>query len=143
MVERAHHQLKDAFRLHLAGAKWPDHLPWVLLGLRAALKDDNGVSSVELVYGAPLTLPGQLLASPEPPAEQFVEALRCGHRWPGRFPGLKWSKGPTISTFGTFRVRKEGRISTSPRATIPGTFCCSSKWSEIFPCPDCAAAVKW
>jgi transposase InsO family protein len=36
MVERFHRQLKDTLRARLAGAAWPDHLPWVLLGLRAA-----------------------------------------------------------------------------------------------------------
>ncbi len=39
MLERAHRQLKDALRSRLAGDRWPDHLPWVLLGLRAAPKD--------------------------------------------------------------------------------------------------------
>jgi cleavage and polyadenylation specificity factor subunit 1 len=36
MIERAHRQIKDALRARLAGAEWPQHLPWVLLGLRAA-----------------------------------------------------------------------------------------------------------
>jgi hypothetical protein len=76
MLERAHRQLKEALRARLAGDRWPDHLPWVLLGLRAAPKDTSGISSAELVYGVPLTLPGQLLVSPEPPAAQFVEMLR-------------------------------------------------------------------
>jgi hypothetical protein len=34
----------------------PEHLPWVLLGLRATPEDDNGVS---LVYGHRLALPGE------------------------------------------------------------------------------------
>jgi hypothetical protein len=29
-VERAHRQLKEALKSRLAGAAWPDHLPWVL-----------------------------------------------------------------------------------------------------------------
>jgi transposase InsO family protein len=40
MVERAHRQIKDALRARLAGVEWPQHLPWVLLGLRAAPKED-------------------------------------------------------------------------------------------------------
>jgi hypothetical protein len=56
LVERAHRQLKEALKSRLAGAAWPDHLPWVLLGLRAASKDDSNKSLVELVYGAPLVL---------------------------------------------------------------------------------------
>jgi transposase InsO family protein len=38
MVERAYRQLKDALRSCLAGVQWPQHLPWALLGLRAAPK---------------------------------------------------------------------------------------------------------
>jgi hypothetical protein len=63
-------------RARLAGNRWPEHLPWVLFGLRAAPKEDSAVSSAELVFGAPLTLPGQLLTSPETPLEDVVEALR-------------------------------------------------------------------
>ena len=76
MVERAHRQLKDSLRARLAGSEWPSHLPWVLLGLRAAPKEVSGISSAELVYGAPLTLPGELLSVPEPPPAVFVEQLR-------------------------------------------------------------------
>ncbi len=32
MVERTHGQLKAALRARLAGLRWPEHLPWVLLG---------------------------------------------------------------------------------------------------------------
>jgi hypothetical protein len=76
LVERTHRQIKDALRARLAGNRWPEHLPWVLFGLRAAPKEDSAVSSAELVFGAPLTLPGQLLTSPETPLEDVVEALR-------------------------------------------------------------------
>jgi hypothetical protein len=76
LVERTHHQIKDALRARLAGNRWPEHLPWVLFGLRAAPKEDSAVSSAELVFGAPLTLPGQLLTSPETPVEDVVETLR-------------------------------------------------------------------
>jgi transposase InsO family protein len=76
LVERTHRQIKDTLRARLAGIRWPEHLPWVLFGLRAAPKKDSAVSSAELVFGAPLTLPGQLLTSPETPVEDVVEALR-------------------------------------------------------------------
>ena len=68
MVERSHRQLKDALR---AGADWPSHLPWVLLGLLTAPKEDSSISSAELLYGAPLVLPGQLPGVPEPPLAVF------------------------------------------------------------------------
>jgi hypothetical protein len=76
MVERAHHQLKDALRARLAGSAWPLHLPWVLLGLRATPKEDTGLSSADLVFGAPLTLPGGLLEVGESQPEAFMERLR-------------------------------------------------------------------
>jgi hypothetical protein len=58
MVERTHCQLKDALRAQLEGPRWPEHLPWVLFGLRAAPKEDSDLSSAELVLGMLLTLPG-------------------------------------------------------------------------------------
>jgi hypothetical protein len=67
MVERVHRQLKDALCARGAGPAWHSHLPWVLLGLRAAPKEDSAVSSAELVTGTPLVLPGQLLHVPDPP----------------------------------------------------------------------------
>lgn len=76
MVERWHRQMKDALRARLAGSAWPEHLPWVLLGLRAAPKEDTGISSAELVYGSPLTLPGEFLDNGDEPASFFVEKLR-------------------------------------------------------------------
>jgi hypothetical protein len=72
LVERAQRQLKEALKSRLAGAAWPDHLPWVLLGLRAAPKDDSNISSAELVYGTPLVLPGEFLDAAEPPAADFL-----------------------------------------------------------------------
>ena len=66
MIERYHRQLKDALRSRLAGYDWFHHLPWVLLGIRSAPKEDSTISSAELLYGTPLTLPGQFLESGEP-----------------------------------------------------------------------------
>jgi hypothetical protein len=75
MIERTHRRLKDALRSRLAGLQWPEHLPWVLMGLRAAPKEESTVSSAELVFGAPLTLLRQLLSTPETPVQEVVEAL--------------------------------------------------------------------
>ena len=84
MVERTHRQIKDALRARLAGDKWPDHLPWVLFRLRAAPKEDSGLSSAELVFGSTLTLPGQLLETPETPVEEIVDSLRSTQPLPTR-----------------------------------------------------------
>ncbi|GFR97207.1 Pol polyprotein [Elysia marginata] len=40
-----------------------EELPWVLLGLRIAPKEVLGYSSAELVYGEPLTVPGEFTPS--------------------------------------------------------------------------------
>ncbi|XP_078284196.1 putative G-protein coupled receptor 139 [Rhinoraja longicauda] len=40
-----------------------DALPWVLLSIRAAPKEDLASSSAELVYGFPLTVPGDFISS--------------------------------------------------------------------------------
>ena len=75
MVERAHRQLKDALRAREAGAEWPDHLAWVLMGLHAAPKEANGVSSAQLVFGQPLILPGELTDIQEAAADDFITQL--------------------------------------------------------------------
>jgi RNase H-like domain found in reverse transcriptase/Reverse transcriptase (RNA-dependent DNA polymerase)/Integrase core domain/Integrase zinc binding domain len=71
LVERLHRRLKDAFRARLAGPDWVEHLPWILLHLRATARDNDGRSPAESVYGAQLVLPGQLLSSPDPPPTFF------------------------------------------------------------------------
>jgi hypothetical protein len=70
MVERAHRQVKEALRARAAQNDWPAHLPWVLLGLRVAPKEDSGVSSAEMVYGARLNIPGQFLLDEEVSGDQ-------------------------------------------------------------------------
>jgi hypothetical protein len=76
MVERSHRQLKDALRARLAGTQWYHHLPWVLLGLRAAPKDVGGTSSAELVFGCPPSLPGEFLTAGEKAPHIFTQHLQ-------------------------------------------------------------------
>jgi Integrase zinc binding domain/Integrase core domain len=78
VIERFHRRLKDALRARAATTDWPQHLPWVLLGLRSAPREDSGVSSAELVFGAPLQLPGQFLSAAEAPPAEFVQQLNAG-----------------------------------------------------------------
>ena len=61
IVERFHRTLKAALKARLETPGWIDELPWVLLGLRTAPKEDIGVSSAELVYGEPLSVPGEFI----------------------------------------------------------------------------------
>ncbi len=67
-VERSNGQLKAALRARLAGTEWPDQLPWVLLGLRTALKEDSAISSAKLMFGTTLYLPAELIQNAEPHA---------------------------------------------------------------------------
>ena len=63
LVERFHRHLKSALRARLSGPNWMEQLPWVLLGIRTAPKDDLSCSSADLVYGAPLTVPGDFISN--------------------------------------------------------------------------------
>ena len=64
MVERVHRVLKERLMARDGARDWMSHLPMVLLGLRASLREDSDTSPAQLVLGAPLRLPGQLLPSP-------------------------------------------------------------------------------
>ena len=61
IVERFHRHLKSALMARLTGPDWIDELPRVLLGIRAVPKEDLECSSVEMVYGASLTVPSDIL----------------------------------------------------------------------------------
>jgi hypothetical protein len=138
MVEPVHRQLKDSLRACLAGNRWLEHLPWVLLGLRAAPKDESGVSSAELVYGVPLTLPGQLLSSSEPPSSRFSRPItsrqfaadsgddvcRGGGNYAGFSPGSKMC------------IYQEGGSMPSSRALVSGSLCCSTERAQMFQSAD-------
>ena len=64
LVECFHRHLKSTLRARLTGPNWIDELPWVLLGIRTAPKEDSIHHQLNLVYGAPLTVPGDFVASP-------------------------------------------------------------------------------
>jgi transposase InsO family protein len=61
LVERFHRRLKDALQARLASPAWTAHLPWVLLGLRAAPREEDNISPAQAVFGTPIVLPGQFL----------------------------------------------------------------------------------
>ena len=57
MVERFHRSLKAALMARCSSENWKRELPWVMLGLRTAPKDDDDHSPAERVYGDQLTVP--------------------------------------------------------------------------------------
>ncbi|XP_063628189.1 uncharacterized protein LOC134799679 [Cydia splendana] len=81
MIERFHRSLKAALKARLQNDKsWIDTIPSVLLGLRAALRTDTGVSPALLTYGCSVRLPGELLLPTRDDVtmdSDFVEKLRA------------------------------------------------------------------
>lgn len=78
MVERLHRQLKAALKCHEED-RWTDNLPWVMLGIRSAWKEDIKATSAELVYGTTLRLPGEYLSPPTSTPDstsEYVSRLR-------------------------------------------------------------------
>ena len=80
MVERFHWQLKQSLKARDCRPALLDNLPWALLGLRAAPKEDSAVSSAEKVFGSPLTIPRQaqkmVVGQNDPPADPPLIDLR-------------------------------------------------------------------
>ncbi|XP_025271367.1 uncharacterized protein LOC112639982 [Camponotus floridanus] len=60
LVERFHRQLKTAIKCHQT-ENWVEILPVILMGIRAAWKEDLQATTAEMVYGEPIKLPGQFL----------------------------------------------------------------------------------
>ena len=59
LVERLHRHMKSALKAELHPERWTEALPFVLLGIRMALKEDLHCMAAELVYGCSLRLPGE------------------------------------------------------------------------------------
>ena len=77
LVERLHRTLKASLKARLTGPNWVDELPWVLLGLRTMPKEDLNASPAELVYGSPLTVPGDFIPKGTPvPTQEHLRSLR-------------------------------------------------------------------
>jgi hypothetical protein len=71
-LEPIHRRIKDVLWARMTGALCPDQLPWVLLGLIAAPKEDSMVSSEELVLGV-LHLPKQPATGEKVPPQLQVQ----------------------------------------------------------------------
>jgi len=78
LVERFHPTMKAALKARHRNQNWMDELPWVLVGIRTAPKEDLHASSAELVYGYPLTVPGDFITpnGDQPPPSQALSQLR-------------------------------------------------------------------
>ena len=80
--------MKDALKSRLEGRpNWSQELWVVLLGMRTSPRDNIGASKAELVFGAPITVPGDLIT-----AKNYV--LASGHL-PKRIRQVAASRTPT------------------------------------------------
>jgi cleavage and polyadenylation specificity factor subunit 1 len=63
LIERWHRSMKTSLEASLdaVNSDWSTQLPWVMLGLRSAIKEDLGCSPAEMVYGDILSLPGEFV----------------------------------------------------------------------------------
>ena len=81
MVERLHRTVKERIMARSSTADWMTHLPFVLLGIRSAVREDSGTSPAELLYGTVLRLPGQMLPGVDHqdlrPSSEFIRDLQC------------------------------------------------------------------
>ena len=134
MIERFHRSLKTALKARLTGLNWVEELPWVLLGLRNAPKEEFGYSSAELVYGESLTVPGEFIPPwfTNDPAQE--SPLKFRGNIPTNFPRPASSHSstatfvpPSLMTAKYVYVRRDGtkgllqRPYTGPYAVLtPG-----------------------
>jgi len=118
IVERMHRQLKEALRARGAAHDWVEHLPFVLLGIRASPKQLAKVSAAEATFGTPLALPGpagppvppQSGARPKIPATTPAPTNLSTHPFqPGTLVFVKRGPvgGPLSSSFeGPYKVSR-------------------------------------
>ena len=94
-----------------------DELPFVLLGLRTAWREDPDCSPAELVYGSSLHVPGEFLppASPDQtrPSAEFLRRLQGYMRTalppPPAYHGAQRDQVPSnLSSTGYVYVRRDG-----------------------------------
>ncbi|XP_059927934.1 uncharacterized protein LOC132472359 [Gadus macrocephalus] len=86
LCEGFHRSLKAALRASLTDDGWVDRLPWVMLGLRTAPKEDLRASSAELVYGQPLRVPGDFIPTATAPWSAAQERTSLQDRVRGFTP---------------------------------------------------------
>ena len=78
LVERFHRSLKNALGCAIRASKsWSRSLPWVLLGIRNAPRLDTATSTAEVMYGAPLRVPGACFQAGQEARKSATEQLEA------------------------------------------------------------------
>ena len=89
MVERLHRQMKAPIKYHETEA-WEEVLPIILLGIRAAVKEDLKANSAELVYGTTIRLPSDFFQDSGVKCDSdYVDELRKRMRSLKPVPGTR------------------------------------------------------
>ena len=68
--------VKLSLKARLKSPNWVDELSWVPLGIRTTPKEDFHCSTAELVYGTPLTLPGEFITPSQTSAFPLPQHIR-------------------------------------------------------------------
>ena len=107
--------MKAALRAGLTDGNWLDKLPWVMLGLRTAPKEDLQSSSAELVFGQPLRVPGDLIPKSTEPwsasaqRASLLDGARAFAPVPTTQHGIPASRVPTgLQSAGYVFIRHDG-----------------------------------
>ena len=129
--ERFHRTLKDALRSAVkASSSWSRSLPWVMLGIRNVPKLDTATSTVEVVYGVPLRIPGACFQGNPAEGQSKIEQLKLAQTnvsdfTPktldlGKFRASPFiSKSLLTSKFVYVRDDRLGKSSLAPRYVGP------------------------
>jgi len=109
MVERAHRWLKDTLK---ATTDWPQHLPWVLLDINNAPKEDSGKSPAQMVYGTSLTLPVQMAAGSKLTVDEILRDLSTAAPIPTQHGQKEAPTEPSaaLASADLIYVRKGGQL---------------------------------
>ena len=103
LIERFHRHLKGAMRAQSIPHSWSESLPWVLLGIRTAIKEDLRFSTAELVYGTTLRLPGEFISPSSSSPSDYTDYII---RLRSFMADLKAIPPHTISTYPSFVSRQ-------------------------------------
>jgi hypothetical protein len=72
-VKRMHRRLKVALCACAAAATWSEESPFVLLSLRAELREDTGLSPAEAVFGTLIVFPNEFLQTEEISVDSIIK----------------------------------------------------------------------
>ena len=125
MVARFHRNLKEALKARLLDNDWVIALPWVMLGIRTAPKENLNGSTAEMMFGSTLTVPGEFISPThrqrDAPTTEFLPtntefhgnskcaSIKSLDTAAFVFVRVDWHKTPLCRPYeGPFRVIRKG-----------------------------------